>query len=583
MSDLRRLFSYFGRYRRDLVFAFLLVAIETSFELFIPVMMADLVDYGVMQRDIGYMVEKGVQMGFCAILALITGLLYARFAARAAYGWSAEIREAEYRRLQTFSFADIDRFETSSLVTRLTSDATVLQNAVNGGLRPLVRSPILLILGIVLSFSLDPELALIFVVLAPVLAIILFLILRRVAPMYSLLQKAIDKLNSAVEENVRAIRTVKAFVREDYEECHFDEANSNQRNIGIETNKFAMLNMPSFQLVMYTAIIMIMWFGGERMLASDLEVGALTGILSYVMNILNSLMMISNVFMLLTRSLASAHRVAEVLDTIPSLQERADAADEIRDGSIDFSHVSFRYSGSAGEYTLSDITFRIESGMTVGILGGTGSGKTTLVQLIPRLYDASSGVVSVGGRDVREYTLEGLRRHIGIVLQKNMLFSGSIRENMRWGGPSAADDEIWAALKIAAADDFVRSFPGGLDYDLGQGGVNVSGGQKQRLSIARALLTEPKILIFDDSLSAVDTATEHRIMKGLSAIKGVTKIFIAERISSVINADMIIVLDDGRIESIGDNETLMKTSRVYREIYEAQLKGGRDATSPVHG
>ena len=577
MNDLRRLFSYFGRYRRDVAVACLLVAVETSFELTIPIMMADLVDLGVMNRDIQYMTDKGLQMALCAVFALATGLMYARFAARAAYGWGAEIRKAEYRKLQGFAFSDIDRFETSSLVTRLTSDATVMQNAINGGLRPLVRSPILLVLGVAFSFMMDPELAFIFIILAPVLGVILFLIIRRVAPMYSWLQKAVDRLNGVVEENVRAIRTVKAFVREEYEEGRFDEANGELNRIGVETNRFAVLNMPSFQIVMYTAVVLIMWFGGEKMLSSRLEVGALTGFLSYVMQVMNSMMMISNVFMLLTRSLASAKRICEVLDTEPSLEEKAEPVQTVPDGSIDFSHVFFRYSAAASEYTLSDIDFSIRSGECIGILGGTGSGKTSLVQLIPRLYDVSSGSVRVGGIDVRDYLLDSLRRSIGIVLQKNVLFSGTIRENMRWGKPDATDDEIWEALRIAAADDFVSSFPGGLDYDLGQGGVNVSGGQKQRLSIARTVLSHPAVLIFDDSMSAVDTATERKIMDGLSSLSGTTRIFIAERISSVRTADRIIVLDDGRVESIGDHDTLMATSHVYRDICRAQLKGGRDA------
>ena len=577
MNDLRRLFSYFGRYRRDVAVACLLVAVETSFELTIPIMMADLVDLGVMNRDIQYMTDKGLQMALCAVFALATGLMYARFAARAAYGWGAEIRKAEYRKLQGFAFSDIDRFETSSLVTRLTSDATVMQNAINGGLRPLVRSPILLVLGVAFSFMMDPELAFIFIILAPVLGVILFLIIRRVAPMYSWLQKAVDRLNGVVEENVRAIRTVKAFVREEYEEGRFDEANGELNRIGVETNRFAVLNMPSFQIVVYTAVVLIMWFGGEKMLSSRLEVGALTGFLSYVMQVMNSMMMISNVFMLLTRSLASAKRICEVLDTEPSLEEKAEPVQTVPDGSIDFSHVFFRYSAAASEYTLSDIDFSIRSGECIGILGGTGSGKTSLVQLIPRLYDVSSGSVRVGGIDVRDYSLDSLRRSIGIVLQKNVLFSGTIRENMRWGKPDATDDEIWEALRIASADDFVFSFPGGLDYDLGQGGVNVSGGQKQRLSIARTVLSHPAVLIFDDSMSAVDTATERKIMDGLSSLSGTTRIFIAERISSVRTADRIIVLDDGRVESIGDHDTLMATSHVYRDICRAQLKGGRDA------
>ncbi len=578
MNDLKRLFALLGKYRKDFFIAMLFVAIETSLELFIPVMIADLIDYGVMTKDIGYMTVKGLQMILCALLALTTGILYARFAARAAYGWGAEIRKAEYRKLQSYSFSDIDRFETSSLVTRLTSDATVMQNAISSGLRPLVRSPMLLILGVILSFTMNAELALIFIVLAPILGIVLFLIISRVAPLYSLCQKAIDRVNESVEENLRAIRTVKAFVREEYAEDLFDSANDNLRYLGMKTNSIAVLNMPAFLIIMYTAIILIMWFGGEKMISFQLEVGELTGFLSYVMQVLNSLMLISNVFMLLTRSLASAHRIVEVLESAPSLEESENPLEEVKDGSIEFRNVFFRYSSKAKEYTLSDISFSIEAGETVGILGGTGSGKSSLVQLIPRLYDVSSGAVVVGGSDVRDYSLSSLRRSVGIVLQKNMLFSGTIRDNMKWGNKEASDDEIWNVLKIAAADDFVRSFPGTLDYNLGQGGVNVSGGQKQRLSIARTLLSKPKIIIFDDSTSAVDTDTERRIREGLMGIKECTKIFIAERISSVASADKVIVLADGHIESIGRPDEMMEKSRIYREIYEAQLKGGYDVS-----
>ena len=578
MNDLKRLFALLGKYRKDFFIAMLFVAIETSLELFIPVMIADLIDYGVMTKDIGYMTVKGLQMILCALLALTTGILYARFAARAAYGWGAEIRKAEYRKLQSYSFSDIDRFETSSLVTRLTSDATVMQNAISSGLRPLVRSPMLLILGVILSFTMNAELALIFIVLAPILGIVLFLIISRVAPLYSLCQKAIDRVNESVEENLRAIRTVKAFVREEYAEDLFDSANDNLRYLGMKTNSIAVLNMPAFLIIMYTAIILIMWFGGEKMISFQLDVRAPTGFLSYVMQVLNSLMLISNVFMLLTRSLASAHRIVEVLESAPSLEESENPLEEVKDGSIEFRNVFFRYSSKAKEYTLSDISFSIEAGETVGILGGTGSGKSSLVQLIPRLYDVSSGAVVVGGSDVRDYSLSSLRRSVGIVLQKNMLFSGTIRDNMKWGNKEASDDEIWNVLKIAAADDFVRSFPGTLDYNLGQGGVNVSGGQKQRLSIARTLLSKPKIIIFDDSTSAVDTDTERRIREGLMGIKECTKIFIAERISSVASADKVIVLADGHIESIGRPDEMMEKSRIYREIYEAQLKGGYDVS-----
>ena len=577
MNDIKRLMGYLGPYRRNLFIACLFVFIETSFELFIPALMADLIDNGVVAGDIGYMLRKGVQMGICALLSLATGLMYARFAARAAYGWGARIREAEYRKIQTYAFSDIDRFETSSLVTRLTSDVTVMQNVINGGLRPLVRSPLLLILGIGLSFSMNAELSIIFIVMTPVLFCILFTILRSVAPMYSRLQKAVDGLNAVVEENVRAIRVVKAFVRGEWADGKFDGANTPLRDIGERTNRRAVLNMPAFQFTLYTAIVLIMWLGGNMIIQGRLAVGELTGFLSYAMQTLNSMMMISNVFLLLSRTVASARRISEVLSEEPSITEPENAVMEVRDGSIEFSSVSFRYSSGRGEATLSDISFSVESGMTVGLVGGTGSGKSTLVQLIPRLYDATSGSVSVGGVDVREYDIDTLHRAVSMVLQKNLLFSGTIRENMRWGKKDADDGEIWKALEAAAADGFVRAFPDGLDHDLGQGGVNVSGGQKQRLTIARALLASPKILILDDSTSAVDSATERSIHDSLRALSGVTKIIIAERISSVRNADMIIVLSDGAIESVGTHDELMASSRIYQEIYRSQMKGGQSA------
>lgn len=577
MKDIKRLLSFLGPYRKDLLIACAFVFIETSFELFIPALMADLIDNGVVPGDLGYMADKGMQMGLCAILALVTGLMYARFAARAAYGWGARIREAEYRKIQEYAFSDIDKFETSSLVTRLTSDVTIMQNVINGGLRPLVRSPLLLFLGIGLSFSMNAELAVVFIVVTPVLFVILFLILRAVSPMYSKLQRAVDGLNAVVEENVRAIRAVKAFVREEWSEEKFDDANASLRTIGERTNRKAMLNMPSFQLTLYTAIVLIMLLGGSMIIDSRLEVGELTGFLSYAMQTLNSMMMISNVFLLLSRTVASARRISEVLEEESAIKEPEDAVKEMKDGSISFSSVSFRYSSGRGESTLSDISFDIRSGMTVGLVGGTGSGKSTLVQLIPRLYDVDSGSVSVGGVDVRRYDLPTLRQDVSMVLQKNLLFSGSIRENMRWGKKDASDDEIWAALKAAAADGFVRAFPDGLDHDLGQGGVNVSGGQKQRLTIARALLSSPRVLILDDSTSAVDSATERTIHESLKALEGVTKIIIAERISSVRYADMIIVLSDGKVESVGTHEDLMASSRIYQEIYQSQMKGGRNA------
>ena len=576
MKDLRCLFRYLGPYRRDLFMGGLLVLIETVFELVIPVFMADLIDVGVANGDVSYIIYKGVQMAVCAGLALITGLLYARFAARAAYGWGARVREAEFEKIQDYAFSNLDRFETSSLVTRMTTDVTVLQNAVNGGVRPLVRSPVMLAMGLGLSFRMNPRLALVFVVCAPVLAVILFAVVGKVAPMYSRLQKAMDGLNNVVQENLTAIRAVKAFVRGEYEEEKFRDVNGELLSTSERTFHFAVLNLPAFQLVMYTSIVLIFWFGGRMILGGELLVGELTGFLSYVLQVMNSLMMISNVFLLLTRSLASAHRIVEVLDETPALTSPAEPVTEVADGSVDFDGVSFKYHEKARQYALADVELHIKSGQTVGILGGTGSAKTTLVQLIPRLYDATEGAVKVGGVDVRDYDLTVLRDAVSIVLQKNELFSGTVRENLQWGAPEAGDEEIWAACRAACADEFLERMPKGLDTDLGQGGVNVSGGQKQRLCIARALLKKPKILIFDDSTSAVDTATEGKIRTALAELTGVTKIIIAQRITSVMNTDLIVILEDGKIHATGTHDQLLASDPIYQEIYASQMKGGEE-------
>ena len=574
MSDLRRLLRYLGPYRRDMVIGGILVLVETFFELLIPVLMADLIDVGVMNGDLHYLVVKGVQMGVCAILSLITGLLYARYAAWAAYGWGAQVRSAQFEQVQRYAFSNLDRFDTSSLVTRMTTDVTVLQNAINGGFRPLLRSPVMLLMGVGLSFWMNAELALVFLVCAPLLGITLFLIVRQVAPMYSRLQRAVDQLNHVVQEGLTAIRAVKAFVRGEYEGEKFQAVNAELMDTSQKTFHYAVLNLPAFQLVMYSSIVLILWFGGTMILEGKLQVGELTGFLSYVLQVMNSLMMISNVFLLLTRSLASARRISEVLQEEVDLTSPPHAATEVPDGSVDFEGVSFKYHADAAEYALSGVDLHITPGQTVGILGGTGSAKTTLVQLIPRLYDATEGVVKVGGRDVREYDLTALRDAVGIVLQKNVLFSGTVRENLQWGDPDADDETLWAACRTACADEFLERMPGGLDADLGQGGVNVSGGQKQRLCIARTLLKRPKVLIFDDSTSAVDTATEGKIRSALSALPQVTKIIIAQRLTSVMHADQIVILDDGKIHAVGTHRELLDHDPIYQEIYAAQMKGG---------
>lgn len=574
MEQLKRVFAHLGRYKKEFILAVLFVVLETGLEMFIPVIMADTIDVGVANRDVNYILVKGVQMGVCALLSLVTGMLYARYMARAACGFGAILRREQYEKIQEYSFSDLDRFETSSLITRMTTDITVLQNAVSGGLRPMVRGPSMLIMGVGLAFFMNARLSLIFLCCVPVLAAVLAFIVYKVAPMYSRLQVAVDRVNVIVEENLTAIRAVKAFVRGEYEEEKFERVNRGLMQTSQRTFHYAVLNLPAFQFTMYAAVTLLLWFGGNMVIAGSMQVGKLTGFLSYVLQIMNSLMMISNVFLLLTRSLASAARVMEVLDHSPSLTDGAEAREEIADGSVEFCHVDFKYSATARENVLEDICLRIPAGQTLGILGGTGSAKTSLVQLIPRLYDVTGGCVKVGGRDVREYRLEALRDAVGIVLQKNVLFSGTIRENLLWGNEQASDEELDWACRTACADEFLSRMPKGLDTELGQGGVNVSGGQKQRLCIARTLLKRPKVLIFDDSTSAVDTATEARIRAGLAALKDTTKIIIAQRVTSVMEADQILVLEDGRVNGIGTHSQLLAENAIYREIYESQMKGG---------
>ena len=573
MRELRSIARYLAPCRREFILAIFLLVIECGFELVIPLLMTSIIDVGVAEGDVGIILLQGGKMAACAVLALLSGLLYARFAARAAYGFGAALRRAEYEKIQRYAFSNLDRFSASSLVTRMTTDVTVMQNAVNGGLRPLVRSPVMLGMGVGLSFLMNARLALIFVICAPILGIILALIVHKVGPLYSRQQTAVDHLNRQIQESLTGIRAVKAFVRGDFEEAQFQQVSQELTDASRTTFQNAVLNLPAFQLVMYSCVVLIMWFGGNLIMAGEMKVGELTGFLSYVLQVMNSVMMISNVFLLLTRSLTSARRICQVLEEEPDLEQPEQAESRVADGSVDFDHVSFKYRAEAEKFALHDVTLHIAAGETVGIIGGTGSAKSTLVQLIPRLYDASQGTVRVGGRDVRDYDLTALRDAVGIVLQKNVLFSGTIRDNLKWGSPNATDEELWAACRAACADEFLSRMPKGLDTDLGQGGVNVSGGQKQRLCIARTLLKNPKVLIFDDSTSAVDTATEGRIRKALAQRRDVTKLIIAQRLTSVMDADKIVVLEDGRIHAVGTHAQLLAQDPIYQEIYHSQMKG----------
>lgn len=576
MKDLRRILKFVRPCRFDFSLAIFFVVIETSFELIIPMIMAGILDVGVAGRDLNYIFSRGGLMVICSFISLCTGLLYARYSARAAGGFGAGLREAEYEKLQEYSFGNLDHFETSSLITRLTTDVTVMQNAIVGGMRPMIRGPVMMVLGLIMASFMNARLALVFAVCMPVLASILFAIISKVAPMYGRLQRAVDHVNGVVQENLTAIRVVKAFVRGEYEEEKFADVNSNLKRTSERTFHFAVLNMPSFLLTMYAAILLILWFGGQMIRIGEMQVGELTGFLSYVMQIMNSLMMISNVFLMLTRSLASARRIGEVFDEPLDLMDGSEADAKIEHGIIDFEHVTFRYKKEAKRNVLNDINIHIEEGQTVGIIGGTGSAKSTLVSLIPRLYDVTEGSVKVDGRDVREYSLTHLRDAIGIVLQKNVLFSGTIRENLKWGNQDADDNELQWACHAACADEFLGRFPDGYDTDLGQGGVNVSGGQKQRLCIARTLLKRPKVLILDDSTSAVDTATDAAIRSRLAALRGTTKIIIAQRITSVMEADQIIILEDGMVHAVGSHGSLLAADPIYQELYNSQQKGAEE-------
>ena len=569
-----RLFSYMNQYKKYAALAVVCIMTEGVFELLVPLIMADLIDVGVSSGDRAYIYMKGLQMVGCALIALVLGVGSARFAALTGQGLGAELRKAEYEKLQGYSFANIDHFRSSSLVTRLTSDVTNIQNAVSMGMRPFCRGPMMLVVATGVAFSINHTLALVFFVALPILAAALFTITMKVRPLYSRMQTAIDTVNRIIQENLTAVRIVKACVRGDYEVEKFEEGNQNLRQESETAFRLAALNMPAMQFVMYGTILAILLFGGYLIQKGSMKVGELTGFLSYVLQILNSLMMISNVFLLLTRLMASGARILEVIDEKVDLTDEKVRNIEVERGSVDFEHVWFKYKKEAKEYVLSDISFHIEAGQTVGVIGQTGAAKSTLVQLIPRLYDATEGVVKVDGVPVQEYPMAHLREAIAMVLQKNTLFSGSLLDNLRWGKEDASMEEIEEACRIACVDEVLERLPEGYETEMGQGGVNVSGGQKQRICIARALLKKPKILILDDSTSAVDTATEAKIRERMgAALPDMTKIIIGQRISSVRHADQIIILDDGRVSAIGTHEELLARSEIYQQIYESQKEG----------
>lgn len=572
---MKNLIHYAKKYKKEFILAIICIEAETIFELVIPMIMADIIDVGVANGDRNYIFLKGFQMVLFAVISLFLGHACARYTAICGNGVGAQIRMAEFQKMQTYSFANTDRFSTPSLVTRLTSDITTIQNSITNGMRPGFRSPVMMMTALIVSFRLNAELAVVFLIAAPVLAVILFTIIKNVRPLYSKMQGAVDLVNRIIQENLIAIRVVKAYVRGDHEISKFKEGSMNLQNSSERSFSLAALNMPALQFVMYGTILSILWFGGNLVMIGNMKVGALTSFLSYVLQVLNSLMMFSNVFLLFTRSLTSWKRISEVLEEEPTINDDRAKDITIKEGRIRFEHVYFKYKEDAKEYVLSDISFEIGPGETVGIIGQTGAAKSTLVQLIPRLYEVTAGNIIIDGHPIYEYTQDHLRDSIAMVLQKNTLFSGSVKENLYWGKEDATDEEIEKACSIACVNEFIDRLDHGYDTELGQGGVNVSGGQKQRLCIARAILKAPKVLILDDSTSALDTETEAKIKEGLEkSLPGMTKIIISQRISSIMDADQIIILDDGKINAIGTHDQLLADNEIYQDIYFSQQKGG---------
>lgn len=572
---MKEFLQYADKYKKELIIAIICLEAETIFELLIPMLMADIIDIGIAGHDTHYILLKGAQMVIYAIISLVLGHICASCIAKSGNGIGAEIRKAEFRKIQAYSFSNTDKFRIPSLVTRLTTDVTTIQNTIVNGMRPGFRSPVMMVTAIIVSFRLNATLAAVFLIAAPLLGIILFFIIKNVRPLYTRMQTAVDYLNRIIQENLTAVRVVKSYVRGDYEIEKFGNINDGLKSSSEKAFRLAALNMPALQFVMYGTIISILWFGGHLIIGGSMKVGALTSFLSYVLQVLNSLMMLSSVFLLLTRSLSSWKRIQDVLTEVPSIQDNGCKDISVEKGSVQFDHVYFKYHANAEEYVLSDISFSIEPGQSIGIIGQTGSAKSTLVQLIPRLYDVSAGHVLIDGRPVYEYPQEHLRDAIGMVLQNNTLFSGTILENLLWGKADATEEEVQTACHVACADEFITQLTVGYQTQLGQGGINVSGGQKQRLCIARALLKKPKILILDDSTSAVDTATEATIRERLRAyLPDMTKIIIGQRISSVMHADQIIILDDGKIAAAGKHEFLLENNGIYQEIYHSQQEGG---------
>lgn len=574
---LKTLGSQIKEYKKASFATPLFMLVEVFMEMLIPLMMASIINDGVNKGNMKHIYLMGGCMILTASISLLAGIGGAKYGAKAAMGLGKNLRKTMFEKIQTYSFANIDKFSTASLVTRLTTDVTNIQNSYQMILRMCMRAPATLICAIILSFTISPQLASIYVAAVALLGIVIIILINKAMKYFQAAFKKYDELNESVQENVSAIRVVKAYVRADHEKSRFNKASQNIYNMFFKAESVVMWNAPLMQFTVYSCILLISWFGAHLVVSGSLETGDLMALLTYCMNILMSLMMLSMVFVMVSMSVASAERICEVINEESTLTNPKNPIYSVEDGSIRFDNVTFRYSSTSETPVLDHISLDIHSGETIGIIGGTGSSKSSFVNMISRLYDVDEGAVYVGGKDVRDYDMDTLRNQVSVVLQQNVLFSGSILDNLRWGNPDATEEECIEACKMACADEFIQSFPEGYNTHIEQGGTNVSGGQKQRLCIARALLKKPKILILDDSTSAVDTATDARIRAALKeAIPGTTKLIIAQRISSVQESDRIIVLNDGKLDGFGTHEELLKTNTIYRDVYDAQTNGGGD-------
>lgn len=580
----KKLIAHVKEYKKDAILTPIFMLLEVAMEMIIPLMMASIIDEGVNAGNMGHIYKMGLYMIVAALIGLFAGVMGGRTGAFASAGFAKNLRQAEFEKIQTYSFKNIDRFSSNSLITRLTTDVTNVQNAFQMLLRIGTRAPASLVVALVLAIRISPKLSMVYVIALIFLIIMMFILLPITRRVFKEVFEKYDELNASVQENVSAVRVVKAYVREKYETEKFHNASNNIYKMFIKAEKIMVVAMPIMMGTVYACILLISWFGAKEIVGGGLTTGALMSLLTYCMNILMSLMMLAMIFVMVTMSVASAERIVEVLDETPDIKNPENPVYEVADGSIEFSNVNFGYHKSAEDFVLSDINLSIAPGETIGIIGGTGSAKTSLVNLISRLYDVSEGSVKVGGRDVREYDIETLRDEVSVVLQKNILFTGTIYDNLRWGDKNATEEECKRACELACADEFIDKLPDGYNTFIEQGGTNVSGGQRQRLCIARALLKKPKVLILDDSTSAVDTATDAKIRRAFrEEIPGTTKLIIAQRISSVQDADHIIVMDDGKINGFGTHEELLKSNEIYKDVYESQTGAGNGDFDSTEG